>query len=189
MYTKFKELEPQGELARKRSGTPPLNDQIRIAMQEALQVICTYEKNSRGNGRAFGSVGILGRPQNTDAERNHQATVAWLAADFIVNDNANTSAIYMDRSINEVLRALGEVVTDPMSDEGSKPDLIRVRPDGKLDLNEVQRKASQNDDFMDGLVSNIKAYLSEKYPNRLGNVRWTPVTKTETDLYGVLLPS
>jgi hypothetical protein len=188
VYAKFRELERQGELARRRAGSPPVSALERIAMQEALQVICTYERYSRGLGRVYGGIGILGRPQNTDSNRNHQATVAWLVANYIVEDNSHTATIYMDRTINSVLSALGVNGIAAMGGAGSKPDIIRVRPDGKLDIIEVQSLPGQNDTFMDGLVNTIEAYFQANCPDRLGSVRWTPVTKAEADLYGVLLP-
>jgi hypothetical protein len=185
VYAKFKELFPMGELAKRQSADPPLPEQERIAMQGALQEVCTYEKDSKK--RTFGGVAIFGRPQDTDAERNHQATVAWLAAQYIATDNSNTQYIYMDKSINTVLKALDVTGVMPMSGEGSKPDLIRVRPDGKLDIIEIQ-SPSQSNAFMDGLVNNIETYFQQNCPDRLGSVRWNKVTKTEGDLYGVLLP-
>jgi hypothetical protein len=113
--------------------------------------------------------------------------VAWLAAQYIATDNSNTQYIYMNKSINTVLKALDVMGVTPMSGEGSKPDLIRVRPDGKLDIIEIQ-SPSQSPAFMDNLVSNIKTYIQQYCSARFGSVEWKQVTKTEADLYGVLLP-
>jgi hypothetical protein len=190
VYDKFKQLEPQGELARRRAGNPPLPELDRIARQEALQVICTYEKNTKGNLRDYGPVAIVGRPQNTDKTRNHQATVAYLVADYIVDPKkyGPSDTIYMDQSINTVLKDLGVTGVPEMDGEGTKPDIIRVRPDGKLDIIEIQSKASQNDDYMEGLKQRIEEWFQTNCPGRLGSVDWKQVTKTEADLYGVLLP-
>jgi hypothetical protein len=188
VLTKFKQLEPKGVQARKAAGDPPLSEKAVIAMQAALEVICTYRKHTRGSPRSVAGVGVTGRPQDTDADHNHQATVAWYAADAIVHDKANTSSIYMDRSLNSVLSDLGVTGIPPMSGTGSKPDLIRVRPDGKFDITEVQ-SPSQSDSFMDGLVAAIETYLQTNCPDRLGLVRWKEAEKSEASLLGVLLPT
>src|SRR5262249_48380189 len=166
-------------LHRQRDTALPLSFQQQANMEAALEVVCQYASGSSGYERTYGTVFIKGRPQATGSDTTHAATVAWRAAELALD--GQTDRIYMDRSLNDVLRDLGVTVAAEITGDGSRPDIIRVRKDGKLEVIEIQ-SASQSNGEMDTLVANIRTYLTNNCPSRLdsvNSVNWEPRTKAE----------
>ena len=154
---RFLELYDAGRAAWEADHSPPLPSDKTAAMTYALQQILKYQRGKQGDRRWAGTVKILGQAQNTKGPE-HLATVAWYAAYFIVQDAGNTKAIYLDRDLNGILKELGIPVQGKISGDGSKPDIVRVRPDNKLDIIEV-RSSSQKAADMQAKIDNQNEFF------------------------------
>jgi hypothetical protein len=188
--TKFLELYPFGLLEKRRDASPPLSGTNAADMKTALSIILHYEHKKEGDPRiAFGVI-ITGAAQHTSDE--HQATIAWYAANYVVNHNATTRRIYLARSIEDALRDLGILSAKYQESEGKIPDLIRVTNDGKLDILEVRSKTDSLA-LMIRKRENIRKYLQQHYPGTFtlgkhGSVDYLEIDKKEADLFGIQLP-
>jgi hypothetical protein len=199
VYKAFRKLYvPFGRIARLKDNQmpPPLDQQEQLKV--ALEVICTYKSKNDGDPRLGpNGVTIVGAPQDSDTQHLHQATVALLAAQWVIDPNTQQAVkptVYMNRSITEVLQNLGVNITSPWQKgvDGSKPDVIRVRTDGKIDVFEVQSTKQPKSD-VDTRVANIISFLRANCPNLIGDVQawgppWGQPLNSPADLFGVQLP-
>ena len=155
-------------------------------------MICTYKSNTQGNPRVFNGVAIKGVPQDTDPTTHlHAATMADLAAQWVIDPATAGGRVYMNTSLDSVLRDIGVAVKVPMTgtgQPGANRDIIRVRTNGTIDVIEVRSTGQPQSDIDDRIV-NIKQYLLQNCPDRLGNVIPEQPLTTPADLLGVQLPS